>query len=520
MRGRWMILALAACAAMLCANGSALAKGPGDKDVQEMRDAVPKDPIVKPARKHRMLIFTLCKGFRHSSIPFCTKAFEIMGEETGVYTAVASDDPQVFAPGSLKNFDLVCFNNNTGALFNDEGLKKSLMAWVKAGGGIVGVHAATDTGGWKWPEFHQMMGGVFSGHPWHEDVGIKLDDPDHPIAKVLGGEGFIVKDEIYQFNRGIYSRDRLHVLLSLDMSCTSKKGKREDGDYGVSWIQNWGKGRVFYCSLGHRHEIFWNPKLMKYYLAGIQWAAGDLKGDATPSAKLSPQPKAAGVPESAKKKADAGTLRLRTFAAPRADGKWITLFDGDKADLEKHWGNGREAGIPKGWSIKDGALAAVGKGPMIWTQKRYGNFVLELEFKTTGNSGVFFRTGNPGNPVQTGFEMQVENSGGKKNLGKHDCGALYDALEPSANPVKNNEWNRTLITCRGSKVQIAINGTQIIDADLDKWDTPHKNPDESKNKYKVALKDFPREGHIGFQQHGHPVMFRHIRVMPLKDEKK
>jgi len=518
MRGRWTILALAACAAMCCANCSTLAKGPDEKAIQRMRKAAPEQPIVKPARKHRMLIFTLCKGFRHGSIPFCTKAFQIMGEETGVYTAEASDDPKVFAPKSLKQYDLVCFNNTTGVLFDDEALKKSLMDWVKAGHGVVGVHAATDTGRWKWPEFQQMMGGLFSGHPWHERVGIKLDDPDHPIAKVLGGKGFMITDEIYQFNKGVYSRDRLRVLLSLDMTATRKKGGRKDQDYGVSWIQDWGKGRIFYCSLGHRNEIFWNPKVLTYYLAGIQWAAGDLDGDATPTSKLSPQPKPARVPESAKKKADASRLRLRTLAAPGAGGGWIILFDGDQDDLKKHWGNGRDATVPKGWSIEDGVLAAAGKGPMIWTRKRFGNFALDLEFKTTGNSGVFFRTGNPRNPVQTGFEMQVLRSGGKKTPGRHDCGAVYDALPPSTNPMKNDAWNRAVITCRDNKIQIEMNGKPIIDMDLDRWDTPRKNPDGSKNKYKTALKDFPREGHIGFQQHGARVWFRNIRLKPLKQK--
>jgi len=520
MRGRRTILALAACAAVMCTNCSILANGPGEKAVKRMREAVPEQPIVKPAGKHKMLIFTLCRGFRHGSIPFCTKAFQIMGEATGVYTAEASHDPKVFASDSLKRFDLVCFNNTTGALFNDEALKKSFMDWVKAGHGVVGVHAATDVGGWKWPEFQQMMGGLFSGHPWHERVGIKLDDPDHPIAKVLGGEGFMVTDEIYQFNKGVYSRDRLRVLLSLDMTATRKKGGRKDQDYAVSWIQHWGKGRIFYCSLGHRNEIFWNPKVLKYYLAGIQWAAGDLEGDATPSAKLSPQPEPARVPESAKKKAAASPapLRLRTFAAPKAEDGWVTLFDGKQADLKKHWGNGRDATIPKGWSIKDGVLAAAGKGPMIWTRKRFGDFRLDLEFKTTGNSGVFFRTGNPRNPVQTGFEMQILRSGGKKKPGRHDCGAIYDALAPSANPMKNAAWNRAVITCRGRKIAVEMNGKQIINMDLNRWDTPHRNPDGSKNKYGTALKDFPREGHIGFQQHGHAVMFRNIRLKPLKEK--
>jgi type 1 glutamine amidotransferase len=516
MRGRWPLLALIAAAAVLCSNCSLLAGKPDDKMIQKIRDACPDAPVVKPAKPRKMLIFNLCKGFKHGSIPVCDAAFHVLGEKAGAWTAVSSDDPAVFAPGSLAQFDAVCFNNTTGALFDDPALKESLMAWVRAGHGVVGVHAATDTGGWKWPEFHQMMGGVFTGHPWNEDVGIKVDDPDHPIAKVLGGEGFIVADEIYQFNKGIYSRDRLRLLLSLDMARTNPKGQRKDNDYGVAWVQDWGKGRVFYCSLGHRNEIFWNPKVMAFYLAGIQYALGDLNADATPTAKLKPQPKPAGVPESAKKKAAGPDVQLRIFAAPKQEAGWITLFGGKKEDLARHWDNGAGKPVPDNWEIQDDAVVTAGKGGYMWTKEKYGDFVLDLEFKTWGNSGLFFRTGNPKNCVQTGIEMQVLNSGGKQNPGKHDCGALYDALAPSVNPVKNDEWNRCVLTCNGPKVTIEINGTKMIDADLDRWDTPQKNPDGSKNKYKTALKDFPREGHIGFQTHGAKVMFRNVRIRPLE----
>jgi len=530
MRNRWCPVVLVALAAILCSNGcvlgAQLAKVTPDM-VERIRAAAPKKPVVPPAKPRKMLVFNLCKGFTHASISVVAKAMEVLGETTGAFTIETSTDPAAFRADNLARFDAVCFNNCTGALFNDPDLKKSLMDWVRAGHGVVGIHAATDVGAWKWPEFHEMMGGVFSGHPWHETVGIKIDDPQHPIARVLGGEGFVVRDEIYQFNKGIYSRNKLRVLLSLDMSCTAPKGKRDDGDYAVAWIRPWGKGRVFYCSLGHENAIMWNPKVLAFDLAGIQYALGDLKADDTPSAQLNPQPKPALVPASAKsaikpatkgkgkKKAAADNVRLTIYAAPPDASGWLSLFDGKRSTLEKYWDNGRGSPPSENWVIEGDALVRKGKAGYLWTKQRFGNFELQLDFKTEGNSGLFFRTGDPKNPVQTGFEMQILNSGGKKNPDRHDCGAVYDALAPSANPVKNDDWNHVVLTCRDNKIQIAINGTQIIDMDVDKWDAPGKNPDGSKNKYKKALKDFPREGHIGLQEHGSKVMFRNIRVRPL-----
>jgi type 1 glutamine amidotransferase/HEAT repeat protein len=158
------------------------------------------------------------------------------------------------------------------------------MAYIKTGKGIAGIHAATDCF-YKWEEFGAMMGGYFDGHPWNEQVTLKLDDPEHPVNAAFGGKPFVVADEIYQF-KDPYSRDNVRVLLSLDPSGTNmaKNGmKRDDGDYAVSWVREYGRGRLFYCSLGHRHEIFWNTPVLEHYLAGIQWALGDLDGDATPN---------------------------------------------------------------------------------------------------------------------------------------------------------------------------------------------------------------------------------------------
>jgi hypothetical protein len=118
--------------------------------------------------------------------------------------------------------------------------------------------------------------------------------------------------------------------------------------------------------------------------------------------------------------------------------------------------------------------------------------------------------------VQTGIEMQILDSVDREKPGKHDCGAIYDALEPRVNAMKPaGEWNRVIITCDDNIITIAMNGSEIIDMDLDLWKTPRKNPDGTKNKFKKALKNFSREGHIGIQDHGHPVWIRNVRIRKL-----
>lgn len=246
----------------------------------------------------RLLVYTACYGFRHGSIPVASEAIEALGQESGAFETVVTDDMDMFEPARLKEFDAVCLNNTTGELFGLKPhtkieslppeqqekvgrLRQSLMDFVRGGKGIVGIHAATDCS-YEWAEYGEMMGGYFDGHPWHEEVGVKIDDPEHPLCAVFGGEGFTIKDEIYVF-RAPYSRKRLRVLLSLDMEKTSPKGKRSDNDYAVAWVRGWGKGRVFYCSLGHRNEIFKNPKVLRFYLDGIRFALGDLPADTTPS---------------------------------------------------------------------------------------------------------------------------------------------------------------------------------------------------------------------------------------------
>ena len=132
------------------------------------------------------------------------------------------------------------------------------------------------------------------------------------------------------------------------------------------------------------------------------------------------------------------------------------------------------------------------------------------------NSGVFFRTADIQDCVQTGIEMQVLDSYGKPEADAHDCGAIYDCLAPSKNAVKPpGEWNHVALTCQGPKINVVLNGEPVIDMNLDRWTEAGKNPDGTPNKFKTAYKDMPRCGRIGFQDHGSAVWYCNVRIKPL-----
>ena len=272
-----------------------LAAPPTEQMLQKIRDAAPAQAPAQPAKPRKVLIFHRPAGFRHSSIETGAAAIKILGEKPGAFLADATDDPGAFSAANLEKYDAICLLNVTGNFLDTDEQKKAMIDFVKSGKGIIGIHSATDAF-YDWPEYGQMMGGYFDGHPWNagDTVTLKVDEPGHPINKAFSGKPFTVTDEIYQFKPEPYSRRSLRVLTSLDTSRTNmdkpglKRGK--DGDYAVSWIRTFGQGRVFYCSLGHREDIYWNPTVLAHYLAGIQFALGDLQADAAPS-----QPQSAAI---------------------------------------------------------------------------------------------------------------------------------------------------------------------------------------------------------------------------------
>lgn len=168
------------------------------------------------------------------------------------------------------------------------------------------------------------------------------------------------------------------------------------------------------------------------------------------------------------------------------------------------------------WELEDGVLQPSEKpGGYIWTEEEFDDVKIDLEYKTSEgcNSGLFFRT-DPKNAVQGGFEIQIASN--DIYDGKHVVGSLYGAKEPTERAGKpDGEWNKMTVTCKGATIKVVLNGKAIIDVNIDEWTTANKNPDGTKNKFKTALKDLPRSGHIGFQYHGHPIWFRNVTVEKL-----
>ncbi len=268
--------------------------------------AAPSEASVVPKKKRRLLVFSHAWGYRHSAIPYGKAAAWVMGEKTGAFEAVISDDTALFEPENLERFDAVLFNNANNEVFlpekpgelspeeqlqareRDARLKRSLVDYLARGGGLAVIHAGVAAFR-QWPEYGNIVGARFDNHPWNagSTVTLKVEEPGHPLSRAFDDSFFVVTDEIYQL-KAPYSRDKLRVLLSIDTEKTDMKVNgihRKDNDFAISWVKSYGKGRVFYCALGHEHDIFWNPVVLHHLLDGIQFTLGDLEADVAPSAK-------------------------------------------------------------------------------------------------------------------------------------------------------------------------------------------------------------------------------------------
>lgn len=279
-----------------------------EEAVEKIESAIPTKAVVQPVKSRKLLVFNMHiwngeikKG--HPSIPYANYAIELMGKLTGAYDVIFSSDTTVFLPEKIKEFDAICFNNTAGVLVEDPIKRYGLIDFVYQGGGFFGIHAAGATFVQypiydQFPEFGVMLGGYENGgHPWkpHEWISIKVDEPKHPINSVFNRNGFDISDEVFQFTEP-YTRDKLRVLLSIDTKKTDMSTdryilpeRRADEDLAMSWVREYGRGRVFYTSFGHNPHINWDPDIMQHFLAGFQYVLGDL-----------------GVPDIASNKATAG----------------------------------------------------------------------------------------------------------------------------------------------------------------------------------------------------------------------
>jgi uncharacterized protein len=261
----------------------------------------------------KLLVVTTTTGFRHSSIPTAEKILSQLAQSSGEFTVDfveqplgkprdlpkdATDDEKAahkiaenqwndtlkialekLSPDSLKNYDGVVFASTTGDLPIPD--KQGFLDWIKAGHAFIGIHAASDTFH-GWPGYIDMLGGEFAHHGRQVSVDCLNQDPQNPANASLPKVWTISQEEIYQFKN--YDPTKVHDLLILDKHPETSA----PGHYGVSWCKNYGDGKVFYTSLGHREDL-WDTdpnisdrknsvEIAKQYqahiLGGIEWALG------------------------------------------------------------------------------------------------------------------------------------------------------------------------------------------------------------------------------------------------------
>lgn len=386
-----------------------------------------KDLRIQEIPKKKLLYVTTAGGFGHSSRPLSRDVVKKLGADSGRFVATVTDTPELITAAGLKDFDAVLFyTTGSAAELEAKGLTKegreALIEWVKAGHAFLGVHSATDTYG-DWEPYWEMIGGTFDGHPWHEKIKVDVEDPSHPAALPVE-HGWEIVDEIYQFKN--YSRDRIHIILSMNVENEEfrKKGGRADGDYPIAWCRDYGKGKVFYTSLGHREDVWTNPKYQAHLLGGIVWALGLAAGDATP-----------------------GLAKPANEFTPLFDGKTLSGWTpNDRSDGKKE----------AEWEVLEGGVIA-GKGEHghLFSPKSYENFHYRAEARINdgGNSGMYFRT-KKGQTWPEGYEAQVNSS----HQDVVRTGSLYNIKRVQEQLVPPDTWFTQEVIAYGDHIVIKVNG--------------------------------------------------------------
>jgi len=253
--------------------------------------------MIQAQAPKKLLVVTVTKGFRHSSIPTAEKVLGELAQKDGSFTVdyVRNDQEMTekMTADALKKYDGAIFANTTGDLPLPD--KQAFLDWIKSGRAFIGMHSATDTfrGHKPLDPYVEMIGGEFKTHGAQVEVECINQDAQHPACRHLGST-YKLKDEIYILNG--FERGKVHGLLTLDKHPNDKTA----GDYPIAWCKEYGKGRVFYTSLGHREDV-WDANTpanlkrensaevseayQRHILSGIKWALGLEKGDAKPQTK-------------------------------------------------------------------------------------------------------------------------------------------------------------------------------------------------------------------------------------------
>ncbi|MFB6636711.1 ThuA domain-containing protein [Streptomyces chartreusis] len=209
----------------------------------------------------RLLVFTRTTAYRHDSIPAGVEAVRTVGD----FEVDHTEDPQALET-PLDAYAAVVFLSTSGEVLTPAG-RERLAAYVEAGGGFVGVHAAACTE-YEWPYYGELLGARFDRHPDLQRGRAIVEDREHPATRHLPAVWDFV-DEWYDFRTN--PRGEVRVLARADESSYEGGGMGED--HPLVWCREQGAGRVFYTALGHASEAYDDPDFRAHLLGGIDWAA-------------------------------------------------------------------------------------------------------------------------------------------------------------------------------------------------------------------------------------------------------
>lgn len=246
----------------------------GDAGTTSGQETPPSSPrrigpkLKNPAESQpRVLVFSRTAGFRHGSIPTGIEALREIGGTHG-YRVEATEDPSWFRPDMLSRFQAVVFLNTTGDVLDDE-QQKTFEAFIRNGGGYVGVHSAADTE-YDWPWYGRLVGGWFKTHPAIQRADVNVENRRFPATSFLP-ETWSRTDEWYVYREN--PRPRVNVLLSLDES--TYEGGGMNGDHPIAWYQDFDGGRAFYTGGGHTKDSYAEPLFRRHLGEAVMWAAGE-----------------------------------------------------------------------------------------------------------------------------------------------------------------------------------------------------------------------------------------------------
>jgi type 1 glutamine amidotransferase len=401
-----------------------------------------------------VLVFSKTAGFRHDSIAVGTQAIRDLGAANS-FTVTATEDANQFTAANLARFEAVVFLNTTGDVLSAT-QQTAFEAYVRGGGGYVGVHAAADTE-YGWPFYGELVGAWFASHPAIQPATVRVENRAHPATAHLG-RTWSRTDEHYNYRTN--PRSTARVLATLDESTYSGGGM--GADHPITWCKTIQSGRSFYTGMGHTRESYADQNFRRVLLGGIRYAGGRAKADCRPETG------------------------------------YTALYDGSTAG----WS---QAG-PGSFSNADSTLTSVGGMGMLWYSAReLRSYSLKLDWSMLGddNSGVFIgfpASSDPWSAVNNGYEIQIDatdspdrTTGSVYGFKSADLAARDAALNPPG------EWNTFELLVEGERVQVFLNGVRINDF-----------------TNTVPARSLA-QGYVGLQNHGtgDDVRFRNIRVKEL-----